>query len=82
MSLQRDIKQLEAARRRSRKALPVYTVISVLGVVFIWYARLSAWQAGIVLFLTAGFLLGDIWNIIYCGRKLQRLRREKETAER
>lgn len=80
MSLQSDIKELETARRKSKKSLPFYAVITIVGVLFIWFAKLSAWQTGIVLFLTAGFLLGDIWNIIYCGRKLERLRNEKDAA--
>ena len=74
MTPQSEIKQLEKAQRLSKRALPVAVVLTMLAVLFVWLIRPSLWQAVIVLLLTAGYLIGDIINIVHCRRKLQRLR--------
>jgi hypothetical protein len=78
MSDKNAIRELEVARRTSKKALPFYIVLALIGILFVYLVKLSIWQIAIVLFLTVGFLLGHIWNIIYCGRKLRTARNEKD----
>jgi hypothetical protein len=73
MKLENEIKELEKARRKSKKKLPFLFCYSILGLLFIWCVKMSHWQIGIVLFLTVGFLLLEILKVVYCGYKLKML---------
>jgi len=76
MDTQERIKELEKARWKSKRHLPGCIVLAILGLAVIWWARHSVGLTLIVFVFSIGPLLGDLINIIYCGRRLQKLQHE------
>ena len=74
MGGEKEIKELEKARDRSRKAIPVYAGFLIAAIIILWIMKkfviVPAWITVIVLGLNVLMLLGDIINYIYCGRKM------------
>jgi hypothetical protein len=84
VSTPKQIKELEADRRRSRTAIPIYAGFLVAAIAVLWlisrFTTVSPWIAGIVLGLTAFILLGDIINYYHCDRRLRTLRAHMDTT--
>lgn len=66
------------ARRASRRAVPVSGVVTLFALWFFWYS--PGFSTGILLFLTAFPLVGDLVNIGYCTWKLRRISSSKNPS--
>ncbi|MGA2070385.1 MAG: hypothetical protein ABSG97_03475 [Sedimentisphaerales bacterium] len=77
MDTEEKIKELEKARLKSKKAIPIEAGSFVVVVLGLWvvskFAFVPVWVTVLSIGLTAFPLLGDIINYIYCGRKLKAL---------
>ena len=83
MSVTTEIQELESARRKSARAIPVDACLLGLAAAVLWFAyrffTIPVVVIVIVLGLTSFTLVGDMINYYVCGRRLQRLRSERET---
>jgi len=77
MNTEEEIKELEKARLKSKKAIPIEVGSFVVVALALWitskFAFVPAWVIVLSIGLTVFPLLGDIINYIYCGRKLRTL---------
>ena len=74
-----DVRALEAARRRSRRAVPTYVVLLVAFSVASWtlsrWVAVPWWIVAVLLGVTGFGLVMDLVNIWYCTAKLEKARR-------
>jgi hypothetical protein len=82
MDNEKEIKELEKTRWRSRKAIPIESGTLVATSLIFWiiakFVSIPIWVAVVVLGLLALTLFGDIANFIYCNRKLNTLGKKRE----
>jgi len=80
MSTEKEIKELEKNRRLSARAIPVHVGFFVVAASTLWvlgrFFSISIWVTIIVLGITAFTLIGDIYNVFYCARKLRTLKHD------
>ena len=80
MSTEKEIKELEKNRRLSARAIPVHIGLLVVAAFALWvlgrFFTISLWVTIIVLGITAFTLIGDIYNVFYCDRKLRILKHD------
>ncbi|NIP24099.1 MAG: hypothetical protein GWN67_07860 [Phycisphaerae bacterium] len=80
MNVDKKIKELEKASRRSRMAIPVVGCFLLFIVAVIWllnkYINIPTWLSIIVIGMTAFGFIGDVINYFYCDWKLKFLRHE------
>jgi intracellular septation protein A len=81
MKPEKEIKDIETARRKSKQAIPIIAVFLVLVALALWiiarFVSVTSWITVIVLGVAAFVFIGDIINYIYCGQKLKKLGRKK-----
>lgn len=78
MDNEKEIKEFEKARWKSRKVILMQAMLFVVASFLFWiiakFVSIPVWVTVIVLGLLAFTLFGGIINCIYCNQKLKTLR--------